>query len=95
MHDRIICVVQKNNSNIANNVVKYQRSGKAGKAVPYVFEVPEQIFHFVSKITPYDYREGNILQSASIRKFPYNKSFHLTFYRNYKLKEKSIINYIG
>ena len=53
VHDRVICVVQKqkNNSNITNNILKYQRSGKAAKGIiPYVFEVPEQVFHFVSII---------------------------------------------
>ena len=54
VHNRVICVAQKakdyngNNSTTSNNVPKYQRSGKTVKAVPYVFEVPEQVFHFVS-----------------------------------------------
>ena len=54
VHNRVICVAQKakdyngNNSSISNSVPKYQWSGKTVKAVPYVFEVPEQVFHFVS-----------------------------------------------
>ena len=51
VHDRVTCVVQKNTSNINKNndpVLKYKRSNKSGKNVPYVFEVPDQVFHFVS-----------------------------------------------
>ena len=51
VHDRVTCVVQKHNSNTNNNndpVLKYKRSNKSGKNVPYVFELPDQVFHFVS-----------------------------------------------
>ena len=50
VHDRVMCVVQKKNTNINNNIqeTKYKRSNKSGKNVPYVFEVPDQVFHFVS-----------------------------------------------
>ena len=49
-HDHVICVVKKNNynSNLTNNVLKYQRSAKSKNAIQYVFEVPDQVFHFVS-----------------------------------------------
>ena len=53
VHDRVMCVVQKQNTNINNNNIqetKYKRSNKSGKNVPYVFEVPDQVFHFVSII---------------------------------------------
>ena len=51
VNDRVICVVQKAKDAIGNNnnnVSKYKRSGKAGRVQPYVFEVPDQVFHFVS-----------------------------------------------
>ena len=49
LDDHVICVVRKNNnSSQKNNVAKYQRSGKSKKGIQYVFEVPEQVFHFVS-----------------------------------------------
>ena len=51
VHDRVICVVQKNTANISSNVINYQRSGKSGKSIQYMFEVPDQVFHFVSIIS--------------------------------------------
>ena len=49
VHDKVICVVQKNHTDTSQKNLKYKRGGTS-KDLPYIFEVPDQVFHFVSNI---------------------------------------------
>lgn len=66
VHDHVICVVKKNNhsTNLTNNVLKYQRSAKSKAAIQYVFEVPDQVFHFEMQIKGKNFNQLHWLNYA-------------------------------
>lgn len=73
VNDRVICVVQKakdaNGNNMNNNVSKYKRSSKAGRSLPYVFEVPDQVFHFELEIKGKKFKRLHWISYAVVSRY--------------------------
>lgn len=68
VHDKVICVVQKNHTDTSQKNLKYKRGGKS-KDLPYIFEVPDQVFHFEMQIKGKKFNQLHWLNYAVVSRY--------------------------
>ena len=71
VQDRVICVVQKHKLEISSSLAKSQRKTKTGKGkgAEYVFEVPDQVFHFEMQIKGKKFNQLHWINYAAVSRY--------------------------